>query len=174
MDMKIVSMLLAMMLGIVSCAEVRAPAPERNGLTQMYAQACLELWEKDRGLNTDAEILAFDFTNCNTLDQEQRELLIQAVREQLGLETREGTFEQLLDEGLIVRPDPEEQPYWCEFSTGLLISLEDARQADGSVRFTLEKWRTPLGAYSLYDCEAISDDGIPEAWSYTVGAEMIS
>ena len=52
--------------------------------------------------------------------------------------------------------------------------LADERQGDGSVKFTLEKWRTPLGAYWLHDCTAISDDGVPETWSYTVGAEFIS
>lgn len=172
--MKLTAMILVVMLGLMPPVCVEETAPERSGLTELYVEACMELWEKDSGLNHEAEILAFDFTKCGTLDQVQREQLMEAVGEKLGLETREGTHAQLVEEGLIVYPDPEQRPHWCEFSTGLLLSLEDARQEDGSVRFTLEKWRTPLGAYILYDCTAISDDGIPERWSYTIGAEMIS
>lgn len=169
--MNVISLFLTLILGLSLPAEAASPM---DGLTEMYVEACLELWEKDSGLNHKAELLAFDFTDCNTLDQTQRQLLMEAVGEQLDLEVREGTFEQLFEEGLIVCPDPEKQPHWCEFPTGLLISLEDARQEDGSITFTLEKWRTPLGAYWLYDCTAISDDGVPETWTYTVGAEMIS
>jgi len=169
--MNLIPMILAVILGL-SIPVPAVEVPKMDGLTQMYADACMELWEKDSGLNSEAELLAFDFTDCNTLDQEQRELLMQAVGEALGLETREGTFAQLEEEGLIV--SSEERPDWRTFPTGLLISLRDERQEDGSILFSLEKWRTPLGAYCLFECTAVSDDGIPEKWTYTVGAEMIS
>lgn len=174
--MNLIALILTAALGIMpNVLHEPADMPvQASPLTEMYVTACLDLWEKDSGLNNKAELLVFNFTNCNTLDGTQRALLMESVGEALGLKVREGNFAQLVDEGLIVYPDPEKQPHWCEFPTGLLISLEDAQQEDGSITFTLEKWRTPLGAYWLYDCTAISDDGAPESWTYTVGTEMIS
>ena len=174
--MKLIALILTAALGIVPeviCTSERPPAWSYP-LAEMYVEACMELWEKDSGLNENAEVLVFDFTECKTLDKAQQEWLMETVGERFGVETRPGTFADLVSEGLIVYPDREERPHWCEFPTGLLISLSDERQGNGSVKFTLEKWRTPLGAYWLHDCTAISDDGVPETWSYTVGAEFIS
>ena len=50
------------------------------GNREMYVEACMELWEKDSGLNENAEVLVFDFTECKTLDKSQQEWIAPGLR----------------------------------------------------------------------------------------------
>lgn len=113
--MKLIALILTAALGIVPeviCMSEYAPAWSYP-LAEMYVEACMELWEKDSGLNENAEVLVFDFTECKTLDKSQQEWLMETVGERFGVETRPGTFADLVSEGLIVYPDREERPHWC-------------------------------------------------------------
>ena len=83
--------------------------------------------------------------------------------------TDEGTsLEELAEEGLI-RADPDSG--FEEFPAGLLLTVEDSIEADGRHTFSLQKYRSSLGAYCFYDCTARQEG---DRWSYVVGAEMIS
>ena len=70
---------------------------------------------------------------------------------ELGLDTRRGTLEELAEEGLI-RADPDSG--FEEFPAGLLLTVEDSIEADGRHTFSLQKYRSSLGAYCFYDCTA--------------------
>ena len=78
------------------------------------------------------------------------------------------TLEELAEEGLI-RADPDSG--FEEFPAGLLLTVEDSIEADGRHTFSLQKYRSSLGAYCFYDCTARQEG---DGWSYAVGAEMIS
>ena len=78
------------------------------------------------------------------------------------------TLEELAEEGLI-RADPDSG--FEEFPAGLLLTVEDSIEADGRHTFSLQKYRSSLGAYCFYDCTARQEG---DGWSYVVGAEMIS
>ena len=84
----------------------------------------------------------------------------------LGARTR--ALEELAEEGLI-RADPDSG--FEEFPAGLLLTVEDSIEADGRHTFSLQKYRSSLGAYCFYDCTARQEG---DGWSYAVGAEMIS
>ena len=102
--MKLIALILTAALGIVPeviCTSERPPAWSYP-LAEMYVEACMELWEKDSGLNENAEVLVFDFTECKTLDKSQQEWLMETVGERFGVETRPGTFADLVSEGLII------------------------------------------------------------------------
>ena len=77
-------------------------------------------------------------------------------------------LEELAEEGLI-RADPDSG--FEEFPAGLLLTVEDSIEADGRHTFSLQKYRSSLGAYCFYDCTARQEG---DGWSYVVGAEMIS
>lgn len=55
------------------------------------------------------------------------------------------------EEGLI-RADPDSG--FEEFPAGLLLTVEDSIEADGRHTFSLQKYRSSLGAYCFYDCTA--------------------
>ena len=91
------------------------------------------------------------------------------VREVPGdIDDPAGALEELAEEGLI-RADPDSG--FEEFPAGLLLTVEDSIEADGRHTFSLQKYRSSLGAYCFYDCTARQEG---DGWSYVVGAEMIS
>ena len=71
--MKLIALILTAALGLMPEVVPAYPAAQASGLTEMYVEACMELWEKDSGLNENAEVLVFDFTECKTLDKSQQE-----------------------------------------------------------------------------------------------------
>ena len=90
------------------------------------------------------------------------------VREVPGdIDDPAGALEELAEEGLI-RADPDSG--FEEFPAGLLLTVEDSIEADGRHTFSLQKYRSSLGAYCFYDCTARQEG---DGWSYAVGAEMI-
>lgn len=139
-----------------------------TGLAELYCRALRDLWETDPGLNSGAELLAFDWTGCTGLTEREQEGVMETLGAELGLDTRRGTLEELAEEGLI-RADPDSG--FEEFPAGLLLTVEDSIEADGRHTFSLQKYRSSLGAYCFYDCTARQEG---DGWSYVVGAEMIS
>ena len=85
-----------------------------------------------------------------------------------GVDDPTGALEELAEEGLI-RADPDSG--FEEFPAGLLLTVEDSIEADGRHTFSLQKYRSSLGAYCFYDCTARQEG---DRWSYVVGEEMIS
>ena len=139
-----------------------------TGLAELYCRALRDPWETDPGLNSGAELLAFDWTGCTGLTEREQEGVMETLGAELGLDTRRGTLEELAEEGLI-RADPDSG--FEEFPAGLLLTVEDSIEADGRHTFSLQKYRSSLGAYCFYDCTARQEG---DGWSYAVGAEMIS
>lgn len=139
-----------------------------TGLAELYCQALRDLWEADPGLNSGAELLAFDWTGCAGLTEQEQEGVMENLGTQLGLDTRRGTLEELAEEGLIqVDPDSGFQ----RFPAGLLLTVEDGTRGDGARTFSVTKYRSSLGAYKFCDCTARQEG---DHWSYTVGVEMTS
>ena len=68
-------------------------------------------------------------------------------------------LEELAEEGLI-RADPDSG--FEEFPAGLLLTVEDSIEADGRHTFSLQKYRSSLGAYCFYDCTARQEG---DGWS---------
>ncbi len=144
-----------------SSLRVTDDGDDRIGL---YMDVMRELWQRDDGLNGGAEVLAFDLTGAENLNEGEKAAFLYLAMNEFGVDTRKGTFDELREEGLI---DKDE----LNFETGLLITFSTEDVTDNSFKFKASKWRSGLGAYFFEDCAATLKDG---EWSYTIGAEAIS
>ncbi len=137
-----------------------------DDLVGLYMQVVANLYDVDPGLNGGITTLAFDLSNTANLSPREKEALVYLAGCQYGLETVTGTYEELCEEGYI---DAET----LSFNDGLLITI-DVTSSGGEGEpflFDAQKWRGGDGAYFFSECEAKLHAG---AWTYTVGAEMIS
>lgn len=158
-------------------------------LCGLYLQALDDLWYKDPALNEHISAISLDLTQApGDLLESEKSALTWRFGELHGVEALSLTFEELRDQGYLTAsslstPAPEGRTdfsqLWYQWESGCLFSI----RANGShgaecyslpaLFFDVEKWRTPLGAYCLYDCSALW----PEmgTWDgYAVGSEMIS
>lgn len=148
----------------VGVTVIMATAQE-DDLTGLYLSVVRDLYDTDPGLNADIELLAFDLTGLTNLSAAEKSALLYLVgREYPELNLREGTFDELCDEGLIDRDN-------LYFETGLLFTLSVKDAAGEGFSFDAEKWRGGLGAYFFTDCKAT---GSGDEMSYTVGAHAVA
>lgn len=162
----------------------QCPGGTLYDLCGLYLQALDDLWQKDPALNEDITLAALDLTQApgGLLDSEKAALAWR-FGELHGVEVLDLTFEELKEQGYLTAAAPAEgeapSGLWYSWEDGCLFSIRPNSGHEGEIYslptlfFDAEKWRTPLGAYCLYDCSAVW----PEmgTWSdYTVGSEMIS
>ena len=172
-----------------STGSPQCPGGSYYDLCGLYLQALDDLWKKDPALNENISIASLDLTQApgGLLESEQSALRWR-FGELHGVEVLDLTFEELRDQGYLTAsplstPAPKEgedlSSLWYSWEDGCLFSI----RANGShgaecyalptLFFDVEKWRTPLAAYCLYDCSALW----PEmgTWEgYSIGSEMIS
>lgn len=165
------------------------PGGSYYDLCGLYLQALDDLWKKDPALNENISIASLDLTQApgGLLESEQSALRWR-FGELHGVEVLDLTFEELRDQGYLTAfPLGTPVPKEGEDLSSLRYSWEDgclfSIRANGShgaecyalptLFFDVEKWRTPLAAYCLYDCSALW----PEmgTWEgYSIGSAMIS
>lgn len=149
-------------------------------LCGLYLQVLSDLWDKDPGLNSGISTAGLDLSQApgGLLDSE-KSALCWRFGELHGVETVQGTFEELAEAGYFtsVSSDPERPLY--QWEDGCLFSLTAAEGHEDEVYslpvlfFDAQKWRSPLGAYYLGDCSAMWPE--KGTWSgYQVGSEAIS
>lgn len=138
---------------------------ENDDLVGFYFRLIKDIYHTDPGLNGDISILAFDLNAVENLSEAEKHALLYLAQTEFGHETLLSTYEELADNGLI---DTEN----LYFETGILITFSNMSFTENSFNFSLEKWRSGLGAYIFADCTATkSHDG---SWTYTIGSELIS
>lgn len=130
----------------------------------LYTKVLEELYKEDPGLNENIRILAFDFTKAASLTPAEKSALCYWMGTVYQKETLEGTFEQLCQEGYI----DKEAMY---FPDGLLFSISDTVAENGTVKFSVSKWRSGLGAYGWNNCTAQRGEA---GWAYETGDAWIS
>lgn len=148
-------------------------------LCGLYLQVLDDLWEKDSGLNSGAELVSVDLSEApGGLTDSEKSAIAWRFGELHGVTALQATMEELKEGGYLTETKMSETTSFYEWEDGVYCSITDNSQ-EGEVfslpalKFTAHKWRTPLGAYWLSDCSAVW----PEfgAWSsYDIGAEMIS
>jgi len=136
----------------------------KDDMVGFYEKVFDKLWETDKGLNSDIEILAFDLSKTTNLSDSEKSALIYVLGNKYRLETVSGTFEKLRNDGYI---DKE----MLVFKNGILFSFEVTKQSENSFMFNAEKWRSGDGAYFLKDCTAKKTNDV---WDYEIGSEAIS
>ena len=138
-------------------------------LADFYFGVLCDLYEKDSGLNDGVEMIALDLTALTNLGEAGKAELISLAEEKFEAEIIEKTYEELVDEGYILNPNE-----FPEFENGLALSFSNVADEGNngkSFSFSVQKWRTALGAYGFSDCKAVKKD---DGWTYTIGTEFIS
>lgn len=137
---------------------------KKDDMVGFYEKVFDKLWETDKGLNSNIEILAFDLSKTTNLSESEKSALIYVLGNKYKLQTVSGTFEQLRKDGYIDKD-------LLEFKNGILFSFEVIKQSENSFMFNAEKWRSGIGAYFFNECKAKKINGI---WDYKIGSEAIS
>lgn len=159
------------------------PAPdETDGIAALYLRVLNDLWEKDSGLNGGIEYVSVDLSRAPiALTKEDCTALAEEFAEAHGVKALTLTFDELDLQGYLTDCSPAGTDAQIrQWDNGVLFTITtrdwetNERPCDGkAIKFDAGKWRSPLGAYYLSDCEAVC--GINEPWGeYKVGAEMIS
>lgn len=135
-----------------------------DDLVGFYKTVLNDLWNVDKGLNSDISIIAFDLSKVTNLDDAEKSALAYVVSGSYGLQGVKGTLDELRERGYIDRDK-------LYFENGILFKLELTDVTKDSFTFKAEKWRSGDGAYYFLDCKAVRSDA---GWSYTVGSQAIS
>ena len=148
----------------IQCIGAIQVVKEEDDLIGFYLDVIQDLFDTDPGLNDKIEMIAFDLSKAENLDEAEKDALIWMAGSMLGTDTRTATYDELVEEGLI----DDENLY---FEKGLLFNLEAKTVDENHFTFTIQKWRSGLGAYWFADCKAVKTDN---EWHYEIGAQMIS
>ncbi len=135
-----------------------------DDLVGFYQTVLKDLWNVDKGLNSDISILAFDLSKVTNLDDAEKSALAYVMGGSYGLQGIKGTFDELNEQGYI----DKDKLY---FKNGILFKVEVSDVTDDGFTFKAEKWRSGDGAYYFLDCKAVRNDS---GWSYTIGSQAIS
>ena len=158
-------------------------------LCGLYLQVLEDLWEKDSGLNQDITQIAVDLSNApGELSEAEKAAVIWRFGEKHGLESFAADFDELKEQGTITAEPLEStennaasyqsDAAFYHWEDGCLFSITPNEDHEGEpyttpvLFFNAEKWRSSLGAYYFYDCQA--NWGQTSSWSYQVDSEMIS
>ena len=105
-------------------------------------QALIEdIYSEDEGLNSNIEMVVIDTTTLEELSGLEKEKLLGNLKAAFGLEVREGTYDQLVKEGLI-----DDKVLY--FEKGILIKITEPSHNDQITEITcgISKWKGGLGA----------------------------
>lgn len=105
----------------------------------LYYQILEDILREDEGLNSDVSKFGFDLSGVTALSEAEKDLLSFEFSSAHEMEALQGTVQELMDEGII----DEEQLYWED---GVHFKIEEEKVEDGKVEFSVEKWRSGLGA----------------------------
>lgn len=114
---------------------------ESNLLIDGYITIIDDIYKDDSALNSDINMIAFNLSETKILSEADKEILFIKLHDMYGLEIKESTFDQLVEEGLINK----EELY---FPKGILINISNAEYNEDkkTLKFDIEKWRSGLGA----------------------------
>lgn len=137
---------------------------QEDDLVGFYMTVLNDLWNVDDGLNPDAGVLAFDLSQVANLTGAEKNALVYLVSNLHGLQGITGTFDELVEQGLIDNKN-------LFFKDGMLFAFKITDVTESSFTFDVSKWRGGTGAYFFNNCKAVKSGG---SWSYTVGSTAIS
>lgn len=106
-----------------------------------YQAVIEDIFKEDEGLNSDLEMVVIDTSALEELSGLEKEKLLGNLKNIFGLEVREGTYDQLVKEGII---DDKE----LYFDKGILIKIIEPSHNNQISEITcgISKWKSGLGA----------------------------
>lgn len=147
----------------VSAAETN----ESDALETLYLNVIDDLYNSDKVLNNDMDVIGLDLSGALNLSDDQKAAVSDAVAEKYGMTVVNGTWDELADKGYIDRDK-------LLFADGALISVtaDEKSVKDDSFTFDAEKWRSGTGAIFYTGCRAAR--GSDGSWSWEPGGFAIS
>ena len=164
-----------------SLGTAQNPGGTAYDLCGLYLQVLDDLWARDPGLNGGAEYLSVDLSAApGELSDAAKQAVAWVFAQKHGAQPLALTSAELAEQGYLtdVSPEGAERPLY-EWEDGVLFRIAADEGAAGeqyslpTVKFTADKWRSPLGAYGFARCTAVW----PElgTWSdYSIGGEFIA
>lgn len=174
-------------LGAVESISAWSLGTEKNpggtayDLCGLYLHVLNDLWEKDAGLNGGARYVSVDLSAApGGLSSAAKYAVAWRFADQHDALPLTLTYDELIAQGYLadVAPEGAERKAY-QWEDGLLFRItgdvwaEDETYSLPAVKFSADKWRTPLGAYGFSHCTAVW----PElgTWSgYNIGGEFIA
>ena len=164
-------------LGDVTAVNIRSDGFDDR--CALYLRVLDDLWDVDKGLNSDITMLSVDLSQTSLPESEQAAVAwafagAHGISDPLTL-----SYEELAAEGYLAgtEPDSDGSPCWED---GCLFTIAEQETGDNelngarnTVTFDAQKWRSALGAYFFTDCTA--EQALDGHWGdYTVGSQAIS
>ena len=137
---------------------------EDYDMAGFYMDLIQDIYEDDEALNADINKIVLDLTKADNITASEKKALAYLVGNKYSVESFLSTYEQLKEDGYL-----EED--FLYFPDGILITIESLEVKKDKFTFSIDKWRSGLGAIGYADCEAHYKDG---QWTYTIGANWIS
>jgi hypothetical protein len=150
-------------------AQISASEIQRTGhnmLLDGYLALIDDIWQEDDGLNGEIEMIALDTTGWVEVSEIEKEIIFAKLKEAYGYEIIEGTFDELVEQGLIDQDN-------LYFPKGVQIIISDMTYNADKIKITcaIQKWRSGLGAIGSDDVTAKYKDG---KWVITKDGMWIS
>jgi hypothetical protein len=138
---------------------------DHNLLLDGYMALIDDLYQEDSGLNGDITMIAFDTSGWVGLTEPEKEIILSMAKEKYGIDTLQGSFEELAEQGLIDKDN-------LYFESGVLIELKEMEYNEETMTLTcaISKWRSGLGAIGA-DAKVTYEDGV---WKITKTNNWIS
>ena len=130
---------------------------------EFYKQLIKNLAEVDPGLNDGITQSYFDLTMVGSLSDAEKEGLAYMGGTSFGAWGELATEKDLVESGAL---DPQKG-----LEHGILVTIEEISNSGSQLTCSARKYRSGTGAYYFSDVTATYKDG---AWTYKIGAEMIS
>lgn len=164
-----------------SIGSEKNPGGTYYDLAGVYLKAARDIWNPDGGLNEGAQILSICFENApKELTEGEKVAITWILSNEFGFADNVLNlgYEELISQGYLSPYGDIKDAYW--FEDGILITISvvvpdgENTMYNGlrTLKFNVTKWRSPLGAYMIYNNTAVwSQMG---TWNYTEGEHAIS
>ena len=144
----------------------RIQLKEESLLINGYMALIDDIYQEDSALNSDITILAIDTTDMTNITEIEKQRLFIKLQDKYGLEVVEGTFDELVKEGLIDKDN-------LLFDEGVLIKIKKPiyDEKKNCLKCGTKKWRSGTGAIGSDDVTAQYDG---TTWKITKKGMWIS
>ncbi len=112
-----------------------------NQIIDGYMALIEDIYNEDTALNGDITTIAFDTTGWIEVNDIEKEIILSLVSMKYKLDTVQGTFDELAEQGLINRSK-------LYFEKGILIEIKNMKSSEdrSELQCSISKWRSGLGA----------------------------
>ena len=120
-----------------------------NTLLEGYLAIIDDSFQEDNALNSEISMIALDTTEWVGLTDIEKEIIFNKMNEKYDLDIIEGTFDELVEEGLIDKDN-------LLFPDGILITISNIKYNNDAdkITYAIKKWRSGNGAIGADDVTA--------------------